>query len=86
MPPLPARTALSDALLRTSIPKLAELAKQKGLEAEDIAKADREQGNKVKQLADKALVYAYYSRARLFSDAARNGWAEPDLRSISAQA
>jgi hypothetical protein len=33
-------------------------------------------------LADKDLPLRYYSRARLFSDEARAGWVEPDLRGL----
>jgi hypothetical protein len=36
----------------------------------------------VARLLDKNLPLAYYSRERLWSDAARAGWLEPDLRSI----
>lgn len=35
------------------------------------------------ELADKNLPLRYYSRERLFSDAARVGWIEPDLQSLS---
>jgi len=34
------------------------------------------------RLTDKDLPLAYYSRERLFSDAARRQWVEPDLRSL----
>jgi hypothetical protein len=36
----------------------------------------------VARLLDKNLPLTYYSRARLWSDAARTGWIEPDLRII----
>ena len=36
----------------------------------------------VARLLDKELPFAYYSRERLASDAARRAWVEPDLRSL----
>jgi hypothetical protein len=36
----------------------------------------------IARLLDKSLPLAYYSSQRLWSDAARNGWLEPDLQSI----
>ncbi len=36
------------------------------------------------RLLDKNLPLAYYSRERLWSDAARTGWLEPDLHTIDA--
>jgi hypothetical protein len=36
----------------------------------------------VAQLLDKSLPFRYYSRERLWSDAARTGWLEPDLHTI----
>lgn len=34
------------------------------------------------ELLDQTLPYRFYSRERLFSDAARAGWIEPDLRPL----
>jgi hypothetical protein len=36
----------------------------------------------VARLLDKKLPLAYYSRERLWSDAARTGWLEPDLHTV----
>lgn len=36
----------------------------------------------VARLLDKSLPLTYYSRERLWSDAARTGWLAPDLRSL----
>jgi hypothetical protein len=38
------------------------------------------------ELLDKALPLRYYSRDRLYSDAARTRWLEPDLRELPAVA
>jgi hypothetical protein len=35
----------------------------------------------IAQLNDSRLIFDYYSRERLFSEEARSGWVEPDLKS-----
>lgn len=36
----------------------------------------------VEKYSDKAMIFEHYSRDRLFSIEARNGWVEPDLRPL----
>ena len=36
----------------------------------------------VKRFGDSRMIFAYYTRARLHTDEARNGWVEPDLQPL----
>lgn len=38
----------------------------------------------IERLADSSLVYDYYSKERLLSDAARKGWIEPDRKALQS--
>jgi len=40
----------------------------------------------VAKLGDKEILFRYYSRGRVMSEAAKSGWLEPDLRSLDSSA